>query len=225
MASSKKPGKRAAAKPPKQHAIRRKPVRSTSSAVARAESEAQARLAAIVHSSEDAIISKDLDGIVTSWNRGAERLFGHTAEQAIGRPITLIIPPERHAEETSILQRIRSGEAVEHYETVRMRRDGTLVDISLTVSPIRGNAGRVIGASKIARDVSDRKRTDESLRSRERMQRLVAEIGMLGTNIGILDPVQLEQRLQPICEKIAAELKASRCGFARINMETRRGSG
>jgi len=180
---------------------------------------AQARLAAIVESSDDAIISKDLNSIVTSWNRGAEKLFGYTAAEAVGRPITIIIPEERRNEETDILQRIRNGETVDHYETVRQRKDGALLDISLTVSPIRDKTGRIIGASKIARDVTDQKRAQEALRTREQMQRLLAEIGMLGTRTALMDAAQLEGMIQPICEKILVELNVSRCGFSQIEMD------
>jgi PAS domain S-box-containing protein len=119
------------------------------------------RLAAIIEFSDDAILSKDLNGVIATWNRGAERLFGYTAAEAIGRPITMLIPPERIDEEPSILERIRRGERIEHYETIRQRKDGSLVDISLTVSPIRNSDGRIIGASKIARDISERKRAEE----------------------------------------------------------------
>ncbi len=126
--------------------------------------EAQARLAAIVESSEDAIVSKTLDGVIRSWNAGAERLFGYTAEEAVGRPITLIIPPERLDEEREILARLRRGERIEHFETVRVAKDGRRLDISLTVSPIRDAEGRVIGASKIARDITERKRAEAALR-------------------------------------------------------------
>lgn len=126
----------------------------------RAEERAQ-RLASIVEFSDDAIISKDLDGVITSWNRGAERLFGYIAEEAIGKPITLLIPAGRQNEEPEILDRIRRGDLVDHYETVRRRKDGSLVDISLTVSPIKNAEGRIIGASKIARDISDRRRAHE----------------------------------------------------------------
>ncbi|HEU4342015.1 MAG TPA: PAS domain S-box protein, partial [Candidatus Binatia bacterium] len=125
--------------------------------------EAKARLAAIVESSDDAIVSKDLDGIITSWNRGAERLFGYTAQEAIGQPVTMLMPPERFDEEPGILQRIRRGESIEHYETVRRRKDGTLLDISLTVSPITDAQGRILGASKIARDITGRKKAEEEL--------------------------------------------------------------
>src|SRR6185436_1815867 len=114
-------------------------------------------LSSIIESSDDAIVSKDLDGIVTSWNRGAERMFGWLAEDMVGRSIRTIIPPDRQSEEDDVLARVRGGERVDHFETVRMRRDGSLVDISLTVSPIRDASGRVVGASKIARDISARK--------------------------------------------------------------------
>jgi PAS domain S-box-containing protein len=116
------------------------------------------RLAAIVNSSEDAIVSKDLNGVVQTWNRAAERMFGYTAEEIIGRPIRLIIPADRQSEEDDVLATIRAGRAVEHFETVRQRKDGSLIDISLTVSPVRARDGTVVGASKIARDVSDQRR-------------------------------------------------------------------
>ena len=119
------------------------------------------RLASIVEFSDDAIVSKDLNGVINSWNAGAQRLFGYTAEEAIGKPIYILIPPERHNEEPGILERIRRGERIEHYETVRQRKDGSLIDISLTVSPLKNADGRIIGASKIARDISDRKRHEE----------------------------------------------------------------
>jgi PAS domain S-box-containing protein len=115
------------------------------------------RLAAIVEYSDDAIASKTLEGIVQTWNRAAERLFGYTADEIIGKSITLIIPPERLAEEDLVLSRIRAGQTVEHYETVRRAKDGRLIDISLTVSPIRLPDGTIIGASKIARDITEQK--------------------------------------------------------------------
>ena len=119
------------------------------------------RLASIVEFSDDAIVSKDLNGFINSWNTGAQRLFGYTADEAIGKPIYMLIPPERHDEEPGILERIRRGERIEHYETVRRRKDGSLVDISLTVSPLKNADGKIIGASKIARDISDRKRDEK----------------------------------------------------------------
>jgi PAS domain S-box-containing protein len=121
------------------------------------------RLAAIVESSEDAIVSKDLQGVITSWNNGAEKLFGYTADEAIGRNIAMLIPVERDDEEPAILDRIRRGESLEHYETVRRRKDGRRLDISLTVSPIRDESGTIVGASKIARDITRRKRAEEEV--------------------------------------------------------------
>ena len=114
-------------------------------------------LASIVDSSDDAIISKNLDGIITSWNKGAERLFGYTAEEAVGKPVTILIPPDQQNEEGMFLERIRRGERIEHYETVRKRKDGGSIVISLTVSPVKNVEGRIVGASKIARDITERK--------------------------------------------------------------------
>jgi PAS domain S-box-containing protein len=121
-------------------------------------------LAAIVESSHDAIVSKSLDGVITSWNKGAERLFGYAAEEAVGRNITLIIPPERRDEERTIIEQLTRGERVDHFETVRMRKDGSLLDVSLTISPMKDASGRVVGASKLARDITERKRAEEALR-------------------------------------------------------------
>ena len=117
-------------------------------------------LGAIVENSDDAIISKDLNGIITSWNSSGERLFGYTAEEIVGKPITLLIPPDHLDEEPQILARLRRGERVDHIETRRVRKDGTLLDISLTISPVKDSSGKVIGASKIARDITDRKRIE-----------------------------------------------------------------
>jgi len=123
--------------------------------------DAAAFLAAIVESSDDAIISKSLQGVITTWNKSAERVFGYTADEAVGRPITMLIPDDRLDEEPAILARINAGERVDHFETIRRRKDGTFIDISLTISPIRNGDGKIIGASKIARDISDRKRAAE----------------------------------------------------------------
>jgi len=120
-------------------------------------------LALIVESSDDAIISKDLNGIITSWNRGAERIFGHTADEAIGKPITLIAVPEREYEFPAILERIRRGDRVDHYETVRQTKDGRRLNVSLTVSPIHDRQGCIVGASKIARDITARKLAEQTL--------------------------------------------------------------
>jgi PAS domain S-box-containing protein len=117
-------------------------------------------LAAIVDSSDDAIVSKNLDGFITSWNEGAVRLFGYSPEEAIGRHITLIVPHDRQHEEPTILGQLRRGERVDHFETVRVHKDGTLLDISLTISPVRDASGRVVGASKVARDITERKRSE-----------------------------------------------------------------
>jgi len=126
--------------------------------------EASLRLAAIVESSDDAILSKSLDGVVTSWNVGAERLFGYRAEEMIGQPILRLLPEDRHEEEYAILERLRRGERVDPFETVRRAKDGRLLDMSITVSPLRDARGRIIGASKIARDITERKRAEEALR-------------------------------------------------------------
>jgi PAS domain S-box-containing protein len=123
--------------------------------------EAAQHYAAIVESSHDAILSKDINGVITSWNSGAQRLFGYASQEAVGKPLTMLIPPDRHDEEPRILERIRRGERIDHYETVRQRKDGSFIDISLTVSPIRDFRGDIIGASKIARDISERKRAEE----------------------------------------------------------------
>ena len=139
---------------------------------------AAARLAAIVDSSDDAIVSKTIDGVITSWNAGAERMFGYSASEAVGRHITLIIPKDRHAEEEQVLARLRRGERIEHFETVRMRKDGTAIDISLTVSPVLNASGVVVGASKIARDISEKKGIDRlraTLFAQEQEARSAAE--------------------------------------------------
>ena len=137
--------------------------------------EAQRLFAAIVETSDDAIVSKTLDGVILSWNQGAERLFGHTAADAVGQSIGLIIPPELQAEERAILDRLRRGERIEHFETVRVTKDGRRLDMSLTVSPVRDTTGRIIGASKIARDITDRKRDQEALRESEARFRIIAD--------------------------------------------------
>jgi PAS domain S-box-containing protein len=120
-------------------------------------------LASIVESSDDAIVSKNLDGIITSWNKGAERVFGYTADEAIGQPITIVIPEDRQNEERDILTRIRRGERIDHFETVRRRKHGSLIFISLTISPVKNGEGKIVGASKIARDITEQKRSQEQI--------------------------------------------------------------
>lgn len=127
-------------------------------------------LASIVESSGDAILTVNLEGIITTWNTGAERLYGYTAEEAIGKPTTMLVPLNRHNEEPVILERIKRGEHVEHYETIRQRKHGHLIDVSLTVSPVKNAQGNIIGASKISRDISERKRSEE------RQQFLIREL-------------------------------------------------
>ncbi len=136
---------------------------------------ATASLAAIVDSSEDAIVSKNLDGVITSWNAGAERLFGYSAEEAVGEPISMIIPLDRRGEETRILARLSQGERIDHFDTVRVRKDGTKLEISLTISPVRDAAGKIIGASKIARDIGARKRAERELHESEQRFRTLAD--------------------------------------------------
>lgn len=148
--------------------------------------ESALRLASIVEFSDDAIVSKDLDGVITSWNRGAQALFGYTAREAVGNSVRTLIPPDRQDEESEILARIRRGEHIEHYETVRRRKDGTLIDISLTVSPVKNAAGEIVGASKIARNISERKRAEEALHlivdeSKHRIRNTLATVQAIAT--------------------------------------------
>jgi PAS domain S-box-containing protein len=135
----------------------------------------RSRLAAIVESSDDAIISKSLDGVIATWNAGAERLFGYTAEEAVGRSITILIPPELLAEEPAILERIRRGERIDHFETVRVAKDGTRLDVSICVSPVRNSAGAIVAASKVARDITAQKRAEEKLRVANERFRMMAD--------------------------------------------------
>ncbi len=129
-------------------------------------------LSAIVDSSDDAIVSKNLDGVVTSWNKAAERIFGYTSDEMVGRPISILFPPDRQNEEPAILERLRRGERVDHYETIRLHKSGALLDISVTISPVRDETGRVVGASKVARDVTEQKRAMRELkRLNEELQR------------------------------------------------------
>ena len=137
--------------------------------------EVERLLSSIVASSDDAILSKDLEGVITSWNRGAERMFGYTAEEMIGSSILRVIPRDRHAEESVILSKLRRGERLDHYETIRQRKDGGLFDVSITVSPLTDQDGNVIGASKITRDISEQKRAQRALHESEQRWRVTLE--------------------------------------------------
>lgn len=141
---------------------------------------ATARLASIVESSDDAIISKDLNGVIMSWNDAAERIYGFSAAEAVGHPITMLIPDERLEEEEEILWRIKSGSKVEHYETIRQRKDGRLIDVSLTISPIRDRAGQIVGASKIARDITERKENERILNENQMMLAIAMQSSRMG---------------------------------------------
>lgn len=152
-------------------------------------------LSAIVDSSDDAIVSKDLNGIVTSWNRAAEGIFGYSSQEMIGRSILTLIPTERHGEEKEIMRRLKLGERVDHFDTMRQRKDGSLVDVSLTISPIKSEEGVVVGASKIARDISKRKRAEEAIR---REQAKLEIINQVGTSLSA--ELELEKLVQAITD-------------------------
>ncbi len=159
------------------------------------------RLAAIVESSEDAIISKDLNGIITSWNRGAENIFGYKTEEMIGNSILKIIPPELHRDEDRILQTIARGESIQHFETVRLTKDGRRLDVSLTISPVRDDAGKIIGAAKITRDISQRKEAERALRTTERL----AAVGRLAATVAheINNPLEAVTNLVYLAKSVA----------------------
>ncbi len=174
------------------------PVRSSLDGVP----EPRQMLAAIIESSNDAIASKDLNGIITSWNRAAEELFGYNAEEMIGRSVTMLIPADRQEEETEILSRIRRGEKIDHYETVRQRKDGTLIDISLNVSPVRNARGRIVGASKVARDISSRKQTERMIRELSTPVLEVQERLLVVPLIGVLDATRSQQLTEQLLRSI-----------------------
>jgi PAS domain S-box-containing protein len=178
--------------------------------------------AALVESSDDAIISKDLNGTIQSWNRGAERIFGYTAVEVIGKPITILMPVGRKDEESEILAQIRQGHRVDHYETVRQRKDGSLVDISVTVSPIRDGTGKVMGASKIARDISERKYAEAAIQSakmelakanQELEQRVTERTASLHEVI-----TQMEEFSYSVSHDLRGPLRAMQ-GYARAAVE------
>src|SRR6202042_2110069 len=183
----------------------------------RKEAEAaNARLSAIVQSSDDAILSKDLNGIITSWNHGAERIFGYTSDETIGKPVTILIPADRSDEEPSILERIRRGERIDHFETVRRRKDGSLVDISLTISPIRNSRGKIVGASKIARDITELKK------ARERQHLLLREMSHRVKNLFALSGsiVGLSARTAKSPSELAESTRARLSALARAHALT-----
>jgi PAS domain S-box-containing protein len=182
-------------------AIAAKPHDSNLDTVLQAAERVQEHFAAIVTSSDDAIVSKDLNGIIQSWNKGAERIFGHTAEEAVGQPVLILIPAERQDEEPGILERIRRGERIDHYETVRQRKDGSLINISLTVSPIKNRRGEIIGASKIARDITEKKRNEAALMRQSRQLAILNQIAK--TLSADLDLERIVQAVADICTELS----------------------
>ena len=178
--------------------------------------EAAAWLAAVVENSDDAIITKTLDSIITTWNRGAKRLFGYSAEEAIGQPITILIPQDRLFEEDDILRRLRAGERVDHFETVRRRKNGELVEISVTISPVRDEHGVILGASKIARDITEQKRAAarQTLLFREMSHRIK---NLFSLTAGL---VSLSARASGDGENLAADLHSRLQALARAHALT-----
>ncbi len=176
--------------------------------------EAQSLLAAIVASSDDAIVSKTLEGRITSWNKGAERLFGYTAQEAIGKSIHLIVPPEGRAQVAEILDRIRHGDRVDHLDVIRIRKDGTRVSVSLTVSPVHDRHGHVIGASKTARDITTRKAWEDHLVRSEEAQRLL--IGIHDGTRGLQDPAMV---MREIVNRVGLHFNVIRCAYGEVSPE------
>jgi PAS domain S-box-containing protein len=185
----------------------------------------RAHLAAIVDSSDDAIVSKSLDGVIQSWNRGAQRIFGYSADEVVGRSITILIPPERHSEEDQILARLRRGERIEHLETVRVTKAGRAILVSLTVSPIRDGAGRIVGASKIARDITERKRAEAALAAQREWFRVT--LSSIGDAVIASDAEGRVTFLNGMAEKLTGWTAADAAGqrledvFRIVNEETR----
>ena len=174
------------------------------------EGELVGRLAAIIESSEDAIVSKTLDGVVTSWNRAAERTFGYTAGEMIGRPISVLTAPGQADETPRILDRIRRGERIEHYETERRRKDGRIIEVSLTVSPIRDEMGRIVGASKIARDITEAKREHLALLEREAHLRSILDT--IPEGMVVIDERGIVQSLSATAERMFGYAAGEVCG-------------
>jgi PAS domain S-box-containing protein len=185
--------------PPTERSLRSLDVlaRQAADLIERAQVEERFRwLASIVESSDDAIIGENTDGIITSWNNGAERLYGYTIDEVVGMPVTILIPPDRHDEERTFLERIKRGECIDHYETVRHRKDGTSVHVSLTISPVKNAEGKIVGASKIARDITRRKRAE----AREKL--LMSE---------------LDHRVKNVLARVAMVAMTSRNGSSSID--------
>jgi PAS domain S-box-containing protein len=175
--------------------------------------EIRFRLAAIVETSDDAIVSKTLEGIITTWNKGAERIFGYTAAEVIGKSITILIPSERADEEPAILRKLTRGERVDHFETVRIRKDGSRLYVSLTISPVIDSSGKIIGVSKIARDITESKRTEEALRDEKRMLELLNKTGAI-----LASQLDLHTLVQSVTDA-ATELSGAQFGAFFYNME------
>ena len=171
---------------------------------------------AIIESSEDAILSKDLEGVILSWNNGAQQLFGFSPEEAVGKPVTIIIPLDRRDEEPTILEKIHRGERIHHFETVRQRKDGSLIDISLTISPIRNSRGKIVGASKIARDIT------ELRRARERQRLLLREMSHRVKNLFALSSsiVSLSARSAASVQELAESVRERLSALARAHALT-----
>lgn len=192
--------------------------------------EARLHLAAIVESSDDAIVSKDLNGIVTSWNRQAERLFGYKEEEMVGRSILTIIPPELHGDEDMILGKIRRGEKIDHFETVRVAKSGERIDVSLSISPVRDEQGKVLGAAKIARDVREKKKIETALRTTEKLAaagRLAATVAHEINNPleAVANLIYLAKRDLPDTEKVASYLGSAKQELNRVAHITRQTLG
>jgi PAS domain S-box-containing protein len=196
----------------------------------KAAEDAQRRLAAIVDSSGDAIVSKDLNGIVRSWNTQAERMFGYTVEEMIGQPITIIIPPELYSDEEMILGKIKSGQKIDHFETVRVAKSGERIDVSLSISPVKDEQGRIVGAAKIARDIREHKRIERILRTTEKL----ASAGRLAATVAheinnpleaVTNLVYLAKRDLPDANKVAGHLASARQELDRVAHITRQTLG
>ncbi len=190
------------------------------------QDQAAAQLAAIVESSEDAIISKGLDGYVRTWNAAAERVYGYKAEEVIGQSMTILLPPERATEEAEILERMRRGERVSHFETTRVRKDGRLIHVSLTISPVRAPDGTILGASHVARDITEQKKFEQQLRQSQRLESLGILAGGIAHDFnnlltGILANISLSSDVLPASSPVQAMLKDGASAAQRLSDLTR----